>query len=148
MEASAAATAARRSKRKLRKKRSTGARRVPEWQALPLATWVHAHLRWAEVSRLGKRVPEALLTAGAAQMSITCRSSGKPTRQVVPSPGSMVAVRWLTRTITPTTVFRCLSSKATFSPQRKSLRLARGAGVGAGWLAGRGAPGATGCTAV
>jgi integrase/recombinase XerD len=43
---------ARRSKRKLRKKRSTGARRVPEWQALPLASWVHAHLRWAEVSRL------------------------------------------------------------------------------------------------
>jgi integrase/recombinase XerD len=42
----------RRSKRKLRKKRSTGARRVPEWQALPLAPWVHAHLRWAEVSRL------------------------------------------------------------------------------------------------
>ena len=43
---------ARRSKRKLRKKRSTGARRMPEWQALPLANWVHAHLRWAEVSRL------------------------------------------------------------------------------------------------
>jgi integrase/recombinase XerD len=39
-------------KRKLRKKRSTGARRVPEWHSLPLATWVHAHLRWAEVSRL------------------------------------------------------------------------------------------------
>lgn len=42
----------RRSKRKLRKKRSTGQRRVPEWQALPLASWVHTHLRWAEVSRL------------------------------------------------------------------------------------------------
>jgi len=42
----------RRHKRKLRKKRSTGARAVPAWQALPLAAWVHAHLRWAEVSRL------------------------------------------------------------------------------------------------
>ena len=52
MDAITAATPARRSKRKLRKKRSTGARRVPEWQALPLASWVHAHLRWAEVSRL------------------------------------------------------------------------------------------------
>jgi integrase/recombinase XerD len=52
MDAITAATPARRSKRKLRKKRSTGARRVPEWQTLPLATWVHAHLRWAEVSRL------------------------------------------------------------------------------------------------
>jgi len=47
-----AASVAVRHKRKLRKKRSTGARKVPEWQALPLATWVHAHLRWAEVSRL------------------------------------------------------------------------------------------------
>lgn len=52
MDAITAATPARRSKRKLRKKRSTAARRVPEWQALPLASWVHAHLRWAEVSRL------------------------------------------------------------------------------------------------
>ena len=52
MDASTAPTPARRSKRKLRKKRSTGERRAPEWQALPLATWVHAHLRWAEVSRL------------------------------------------------------------------------------------------------
>ncbi len=43
---------ARRHKRKLRKKRSTGGRAVPAWQALPLAAWVHAHLRWAEVSRL------------------------------------------------------------------------------------------------
>jgi integrase/recombinase XerD len=43
---------ARRSKRKLRKKRSSAGPKVPEWQALPLAAWVHAHLRWAEVSRL------------------------------------------------------------------------------------------------
>ena len=52
MDAITAATPARRSKRKLRKKRSSGGLKVPEWQALPLATWVHAHLRWAEVSRL------------------------------------------------------------------------------------------------
>jgi integrase/recombinase XerD len=52
MDSATETTPARRSKRKLRKKRSTGARRVPEWQALPLAAWVHAHLRWAEVSRL------------------------------------------------------------------------------------------------
>jgi hypothetical protein len=52
MDSATAATPARRSKRKLRKKRSTGGRRVPEWQTLPLASWVHAHLRWAEVSRL------------------------------------------------------------------------------------------------
>jgi integrase/recombinase XerD len=52
MATSTEAAPARRSKRKLRKKRSTGARRVPEWQALPLTSWVHAHLRWAEVSRL------------------------------------------------------------------------------------------------
>ena len=52
MPPSAETAPARRSKRKLRKKRSTGTRRVPEWQALPLASWVHAHLRWAEVSRL------------------------------------------------------------------------------------------------
>jgi integrase/recombinase XerD len=42
----------RRHKRKLRKKRSSAGPKVPQWQALPLATWVHAHLRWAEVSRL------------------------------------------------------------------------------------------------
>jgi integrase/recombinase XerD len=41
-----------RHKRKLRKKRSSAGPKVPEWQALPLAAWVHAHLRWAEVSRL------------------------------------------------------------------------------------------------
>lgn len=32
-------------------------------------------------------------------MSTTCRRSAKPMRQVVPSPGSMLAVRWLMRTI-------------------------------------------------
>ena len=37
MDAATQATPARRHKRKLRKKRSTGARKVPEWQALPLA---------------------------------------------------------------------------------------------------------------
>ncbi len=52
MDAITAATPTRRSKRKLRKKRSAGARRVPDWENLPLASWVHAHLRWAEVSRL------------------------------------------------------------------------------------------------
>ena len=52
MDAATEATPARRYKRKLRKKRSTGGRVVPAWQALPLAVWVHAHLRWAEVSRL------------------------------------------------------------------------------------------------
>ena len=46
------AATARRHKRKLRKKRSSAGPKVPEWQALPLASWVHAHLRWAEVSRL------------------------------------------------------------------------------------------------
>ena len=45
----------RRHKRKLRKKRSTGPRKAQEWQALPLAHWVHAHLRWAEVSRLAEQ---------------------------------------------------------------------------------------------
>jgi integrase/recombinase XerD len=45
-------TPARRGKRKLRKKRSGAGPKLPEWQSLPLATWVHAHLRWAEVSRL------------------------------------------------------------------------------------------------
>jgi integrase/recombinase XerD len=41
-------------KRKLRAKRraSSQAPVVPAWVALPLATWVHAYLRWAEVSRL------------------------------------------------------------------------------------------------
>lgn len=43
---------ARRRKRKLRRKRSTGQRTTPAWQSLPLAAWVHGHLRWAEVSRL------------------------------------------------------------------------------------------------
>lgn len=45
----------RRHKRKLRKKRSTGPRKAQEWQELPLAHWVHAHLRWAEVSRLAEQ---------------------------------------------------------------------------------------------
>lgn len=38
----------------------------------------------------------------------------KATRHAVPSPGSMVAVRWLMRTITPPTVLKSLSSKDTF----------------------------------
>lgn len=59
-------------------------------------------------------------------MSSTCRSSPKPARHLVPSPGSMLAVRSLMRTMVPTTVLRYLSSKATFSPQRKSLRVGRG----------------------
>jgi integrase/recombinase XerD len=50
-------------KRKLRKKRSSAGPKVPAWQSLPLATWVHAHLRWAEVSRL-------------APMSLTLRQRG------------------------------------------------------------------------
>jgi integrase/recombinase XerD len=54
---------ARRSKRKLRKKRSSAGPKLLEWQSLPLATWVHAHLRWAEVSRL-------------APMSLTLRQRG------------------------------------------------------------------------
>lgn len=96
-----------------------------------------------------KRGFKALLTwPRAGQMSTTCRSSAKPTRQVVPSPGSIEAVRWLMRTMVPTTVFRCLSSKATFSPQRKSLRLARGADGGCGAGCGLAAPGAGGSTAV
>lgn len=97
---------------------------------------------------LSKRGLKALLTRGQAQMSTTCRSSAKPTRQVVPSPGSMDAVRWLMRTMLPTTVFRCLSSKATFSPMRKSLRVARGACAGSGAGAGFGAPGTGGSSAV
>jgi transposase, IS5 family len=41
-----------------------------------------------------KRGPKALLTRGrSGQTSTTCRSSAKPTRQLMPSPGSMVAVR-------------------------------------------------------
>jgi integrase/recombinase XerD len=51
----AAPESVRRHKRKLRKKRSTGPRKAQEWQALPLAFWVHAHLRWAEVSRLAEQ---------------------------------------------------------------------------------------------
>jgi hypothetical protein len=51
-----------------------------------------------------KRGLNTLLTRSAPQTSTTGRSSANPTRQVVPSPGSMVAVRWLTRTMVPTTV--------------------------------------------
>lgn len=40
------------------------------------------------------------------QMSSTRRSSAKPTRQVLPSPASIVAVRSLIRTTVPTTVCR------------------------------------------
>jgi len=45
-------TAIRRHKRKLRRKPNPDARTPPAWQALPLAAWVQAYLRWAEVSRL------------------------------------------------------------------------------------------------
>lgn len=37
-------------------------------------------------------------------ISTTGLSKENPTRQVVPSPGSTVAVRWLMRTMVPTTV--------------------------------------------
>ena len=81
-----------------------------------------------------KRRLTTLLTRWAmdGQTSRTCRSKAKPTRHWVPSPGSMVAVRLLMRTMVPTTVCRYLSSKATFSPQRKSLRVGRGAAGGSG----------------
>ena len=52
----------------------------------------------------GKRGLDTLLTRSAPQTSTTGRSSANPTRQVVPSPGSMLAVRWLMRTTVPTTV--------------------------------------------
>ena len=82
----------------------------------------------------GKRRLNTLLTRMTAdsQTSRTWRSRAKPTRQWVPSPGSMVAVRLLMRTMVPTTVCRYLSSKATFSPHRKSLRVGRGAAGGSG----------------
>ena len=51
-----------------------------------------------------KRGLDTLLTRSAPQTSTTGRSSANPTRQVVPSPGSMLAVRWLMRTTVPTTV--------------------------------------------
>ena len=53
-----------------------------------------------------KRGLDSLLTRRVAQMSNTCRRSPKPTRQLVPSPVSMVAVRWLIRTMVPTCVCR------------------------------------------
>ncbi len=52
MATSTEAAPARRGKRKLRKKRASPGCRVPAWHSVPLAAWVHAHLRWAEVSRL------------------------------------------------------------------------------------------------
>ena len=81
-----------------------------------------------------KRQLSTLLTRSLwdSQTSRMCRSKPKPTRHCVPSPGSMVAVRLLMRTMVPTTVCRYLSSKATFSPQRKSLRVGRGAAGGYG----------------
>jgi hypothetical protein len=51
-----------------------------------------------------KRGLNTLLTRVSSQTSTTGRSSANPTRQVVPSPGSMLAVRWLMRTTVPTTV--------------------------------------------
>ena len=86
---------------------------------------VYRLYKLADLSVRSKRGLKAVL-APSGQMSTTCLSNEKPTRQVVPSPGSMLAVRWLMRTITPTRVLRYLSSKATFSPQRKSLRVGRG----------------------
>ena len=70
------------------------------------------HTHWHE--RYRKRRLNTLLTgrAGGSQTSRTWRSRAKPTRQWVPSPGSMVAVRLLMRTMVPTTVCRYLSSKA------------------------------------
>lgn len=64
------------------------------------------------------------------QISTTWRSSRKPTRHVVPSPGSMLAVRWLIRKMVPTTVLSYLSLKSAFSPQRKSVRPGWGAAGG------------------
>ena len=85
-------------------------------------------------SQYSKRQLSTLLTRSLwdSQTSRMCRSKPKPTRHCVPSPGSMVAVRLLMRTMVPTTVCRYLSSKATFSPQRKSLRVGRGAAGGSG----------------
>jgi hypothetical protein len=94
-----------------------------------------------------KRVPNTLLTRAIGQMSWTWRSSPKPTRQLVPSPVWMVAVRWLMRTMVPTTVLRYLSSKATFSPQRKSLRAGLGGTGVVGCGCGRAAVGAGGSMA-
>jgi 2-keto-3-deoxy-L-fuconate dehydrogenase len=58
----------------------------------------------AIAQNFGKRVPNTLLTRVSSQTSTTGRRSANATRQVVPSPGSMVAVRWLMRTTVPTTV--------------------------------------------
>ncbi|ODU55985.1 MAG: hypothetical protein ABT02_21325 [Comamonadaceae bacterium SCN 68-20] len=59
----------------------------------------------------------------------------------------MVAVRWLMRTTVPTTVLRYLSSKATFSPQRKSLREGLSGVDAAGCGCGGAAAGGGGSTA-
>ena len=62
-------------------------------------------LLMTELRHKSKRSLNTLLTrVGGGQRSTTGLRSAKPTRQVVPSPGSMVAVRWLTRTMVPTTV--------------------------------------------
>ena len=52
----------------------------------------------------GKRGLNTLLTRVSSQTPTAGRRSANATRQVVPSPGSMVAVRWLMRTTVPTTV--------------------------------------------
>lgn len=57
--------------------------------------------RWIK----GKRGLSTLLTR-PAQMSTTCRSKPKPTRQLWPLPVSIVAVRWLMRVMMPTCVVR------------------------------------------
>lgn len=51
-----------------------------------------------------KRGLNTLLTRVSSQTPTAGRRSANATRQVVPSPGSMVAVRWLMRTTVPTTV--------------------------------------------
>jgi integrase/recombinase XerD len=54
-------------KRKLRAKRSsTAATQAPAWQALPLAAWVLAYLRWAEVSRFSP------VTTASRQRWLSC----------------------------------------------------------------------------
>ena len=58
------------------------------------------------VNEFGKRRRVTLLTRANRHTSTTCRSSAKPTRQLVPAPVSMVAVRWLIRTMVPTCVCR------------------------------------------
>jgi chromosome segregation ATPase len=57
-----------------------------------------------EALERGKRGLNTLLTRVSSQTPTAGRRSANATRQVVPSPGSMVAVRWLMRTTVPTTV--------------------------------------------